>query len=177
MIYAFDFDNTLAYTEYPKIIKPRQPILDFAKNLKANGQTIILWTCREGQALADAVNWCKQQGLEFDKVNDNDDERVKIWGNFNRKIYADFYIDDHALDASYLENVLKFSKYYQEIVDKKSNMCYNNNTEEKVCDCWHIEDTWIGKHGVCWGTREKDICDCGGNTKQCDFYEEVRNRT
>lgn len=26
--------------------------------------------------------------------------------------------------------------------------------------------------GVCWGTREKDKCDCGGNILRCNFYPE-----
>lgn len=177
MIYAFDFDDTLAYTEYPKIIKPREEILNFAKALKKSGETIILWTCREGQALVDAVNWCKEQGLEFDKVNDNDEERAKMWGNFNRKIYADFYIDDHACDVNSLESALIFAKSYQTTIDKNQNMCYTKDANKKLCNCWNIEDTYIGKHGVCWGTRERDLCNCNGDEKQCDFYEERRNRT
>lgn len=24
--------------------------------------------------------------------------------------------------------------------------------------------------GVCWGTREKDECTCGGDKSKCDFY-------
>jgi hypothetical protein len=25
------------------------------------------------------------------------------------------------------------------------------------------------------GTAERDLCDCGGETSKCDFYEHVRN--
>lgn len=32
------------------------------------------------------------------------------------------------------------------------------------CDCYH--------DGVCWGTREKDECNCGGNILRCNFYPE-----
>ena len=28
--------------------------------------------------------------------------------------------------------------------------------------------------GVCYGTKEKDVCDCGGDKSKCDFYERVR---
>lgn len=28
--------------------------------------------------------------------------------------------------------------------------------------------------GVCWGTKERDQCNCGGDMTQCDFYPEVR---
>lgn len=38
------------------------------------------------------------------------------------------------------------------------------------CSCYHEE---YGKK-VCWGTREKDECNCNGFTKYCDFYPEKR---
>ena len=28
--------------------------------------------------------------------------------------------------------------------------------------------------GVCYGTKEKDICDCDGDRSKCSFYESVR---
>lgn len=28
--------------------------------------------------------------------------------------------------------------------------------------------------GVCLGTKESDVCDCGGDKSKCDFYERVR---
>lgn len=30
--------------------------------------------------------------------------------------------------------------------------------------------------GVCWGTKEQDTCNCGGDKSKCDFYENVRNK-
>lgn len=30
--------------------------------------------------------------------------------------------------------------------------------------------------GVCWGTKETDECNCGGDETQCDFYPEVRKK-
>lgn len=30
--------------------------------------------------------------------------------------------------------------------------------------------------GVCWGTKECDQCNCGGDMAQCDFYPEVRKK-
>lgn len=95
MIYAFDFDGTLAVTDYPNIVRPIEKTVTFAKNLKQQGHKIILWTCREGEHLDVALEWCKEQGLEFDAVNDNLEERKAQWDNNCRKIYADYYIDDH----------------------------------------------------------------------------------
>lgn len=31
--------------------------------------------------------------------------------------------------------------------------------------------------GVCWGTKEREECNCGGDKSKCDFYENVRNNT
>lgn len=97
MIYAFDFDGTLAVTDYPNIVRAKQEIVNWAKWLRNNGHQIILWTCREGEHLDIALEWCKEQGLEFDAVNDNLEERKCQWDNNCRKIYADYYIDDHNL--------------------------------------------------------------------------------
>lgn len=35
------------------------------------------------------------------------------------------------------------------------------------CSCYY--------DGECWGTRERDLCSCNGNTNKCDFYPEKRN--
>lgn len=94
MIIAVDFDGTLAITDYPKILKPISETIEFCKIRQTKGDTIILWTCRHGEVLEEAVEWCKGQGLEFDYINENPPDRVAIYGDC-RKVYADLYIDDH----------------------------------------------------------------------------------
>ena len=32
------------------------------------------------------------------------------------------------------------------------------------------------KVGVCYGTKEKDVCDCDGDRSKCSFYESVREK-
>lgn len=63
---------------------------------KENGSRLILWTCRCGELLLEAVLWCGRQGLAFDAVNDNLDEIKMRYGSNARKIFADIYIDDRA---------------------------------------------------------------------------------
>ncbi len=58
---------------------------------------LILWTCRAGEALEKAVDWCKKQHLEFAAVNDNLPEIIELYGNNSRKISCDYYIDDKAI--------------------------------------------------------------------------------
>ncbi len=51
-----------------------------------------------------AVEWCRQQGLTFDAVNDNLPETIDLYGTNSRKISCDYYIDDKAVLARDAEN-------------------------------------------------------------------------
>lgn len=98
-VIAVDFDMTLAKTDYPTILKPNGPLIRYLINKQRQGSKIILWTCRCGKDLLDAVYWCAQQGLMFDAVNDNIPEAIAEFGDNSRKIYADCYIDDKSVVA------------------------------------------------------------------------------
>jgi len=98
-VVAVDFDGTLCKNKYPDIGEPRQEVLAMVKGLRWGGAKLILWTCREGELLEKAVEWCKEQGLEFDAVNENLPERIKLFGTNPRKIGADLYIDDKAVQV------------------------------------------------------------------------------
>lgn len=95
-IIGVDFDGTLAITKgtYPKIQKPIQEILDYVLEEQKNGAYLILITMRENEELAQAVAWCKEQGLEFDAVNDNLPHMKDFFNNNPRKIFCNEYIDD-----------------------------------------------------------------------------------
>lgn len=112
MIIAVDFDDTLFeymppkdgsrdYSGRPDSIGP--PIwkwILWAREQKAQGHKLILWTCREGIALDHAVADCRAVGLVFDAVNANirtPDESL-YWPDC-RKVKADIYLDDKGLRA------------------------------------------------------------------------------
>ena len=97
MIYAIDFDGTLCINEYPNIGQPIYKTIIFCKERKAEGHKLILWTCRSGKYLDEAVAWCKEQGLTFDAVNENLPEMIEMFDNDCRKVFADYYIDDRNL--------------------------------------------------------------------------------
>lgn len=105
MIIAVDFDGTLAVTDYPKIIEPKVYVIKFCKLMKNDGHTVILWTCRHGKELEEAVEWCKEQGLTFDYINENPPEKIPIYGD-SRKVYADLYLDDHSGNLSELKSLM-----------------------------------------------------------------------
>ncbi len=93
-VIAVDFDNTIAKTKYPEIISPIGETIDFLRKAKDAGARIILWTCREGEVLDSAAEWCKMNSVPIDYVNENDPSRTDYFGNNSRKIGADLYIDD-----------------------------------------------------------------------------------
>lgn len=96
-IIAVDFDGTLCYSHWPELGEPNERLIAYLKNWKKNGNKLILWTCRAGDALEAAVAWCHKQDLTFDAVNDNLPEIVEMYGNNSRKITCDYYIDDRAI--------------------------------------------------------------------------------
>ena len=94
---AVDFDGTLCKNMYPEIGEPNMKLIGALKNYKKYGHTLILWTCRDGKLLENALNFCKHYGLEFDYINENAQMRMKVFKNNTRKIGADLYIDDKAI--------------------------------------------------------------------------------
>lgn len=95
-IIAVDFDGTLCEDCYPEIGKENRPLIAFLKEQQRGGAKLILWTCRCGEALREAVFWCMKHGIFFDAINANVPENILQYGSDSRKIYADIYIDDRA---------------------------------------------------------------------------------
>lgn len=95
-IVAVDFDGTLCVDSYPNIGAPNQKLIRQLREWQLQQKKLILWTCRNGQFLTDAVSWCANQGLTFDAVNENLPEIVEKYGSDSRKITADIYIDDRS---------------------------------------------------------------------------------
>lgn len=93
MIIAVDFDGTIVEHEYPKIGKPKLFAFETLKALQDRGDQLILWTYRSGKELDEAVEYCKNNGIEFYAINKNYPEEV-FDDSISRKILADVYIDD-----------------------------------------------------------------------------------
>lgn len=92
-IVAVDFDGTLSLdAQYPNIGRFNTSLYEALMKLRSIGWSIVLWTCREGKELKEAVIWCANNGLEFDAINENP-SHVPFK---SRKVVADMYIDDRA---------------------------------------------------------------------------------
>jgi len=91
---AVDFDGTIVHHRYPDIGEEMPFAIETLKMLQAEQHQLILWSVREGKLLDDAVNWCRERGLEFYAVNRDYPEEKDTHNNFSRKLKADVWIDD-----------------------------------------------------------------------------------
>lgn len=109
---AVDFDGTIVEDAYPEVGKQKPFALQTLKQLSMKHQ-IILWTCREGKLLDDAVALLEKNGVRLYAVNKNyPDEEIPAKGSFMRKIDADLFIDDRNFGG-----FPGWSKIWQELGD------------------------------------------------------------
>lgn len=98
MIIAIDFDGTICQNKYPEIGDPMPLAIESIKELKERGHYLILWTCRQGEQLYNAVKWCKEHGIPFDLVNEHEPNNLRAFGGVaGNKVFANIYIDDRNL--------------------------------------------------------------------------------
>ena len=71
MTLAIDFDGTIVEHRYPEIGRERPFAIRTLLQLQKEHHILILWTVREGKLLQDAIDFCRERGLEFYAVNSN----------------------------------------------------------------------------------------------------------
>ena len=95
MTIAVDFDGTIVEHRYPEIGNELPFATETLKMLIAEHHKLILWTVREDDLLQEAVDWCKERGVEFYAVNrDYPEESLENNNHFSRKLKVDMWIDD-----------------------------------------------------------------------------------
>ena len=99
MLIAVDFDGTIVEHRYPEIGKELPFAISTLKRLQEERHRLVLWTVREGKLLDEAVEFCRQRGLEFYAVNANFPEEEAKPGAACRKLKADLFIDDRNVGA------------------------------------------------------------------------------
>ena len=90
---AVDFDGTIVEHMYPEIGKENLFAFRTLKELEKKGAVLILWTFRAGKELDAAVEYCRNNGIEFYAVNKSYPEEI-FDETISRKIDADIFIDD-----------------------------------------------------------------------------------
>ena len=100
-----------------------------------------------------------------------------------------------------VKEFLKDNKPYfrrEEVESLLENLGFIAEEERSICSCYNTrkkvhyytdfeKGVYFGRFGkrlpadyeeqdvpYCSGTKECDICNCGGNVKKCDFYPEKR---
>ena len=99
--------------------KEKQKLLTLLKTLEKlieDRHQLILWSVREGRLLDEAVEWCRQRGVEFYAVNkDFPEEDTDKNRHYSRKLKADLFIDDRNLGG-----LPDWGTIYRMIKEKKS---------------------------------------------------------
>ncbi|WP_321426525.1 BT0820 family HAD-type phosphatase [uncultured Bacteroides sp.] len=97
MIIAVDFDGTIVEHEYPRIGKEIPFAIDTLKKLQEDQHRLIMWSVREGHLLEEAIEFCRERGLEFYAANKDFPEEHGRGKGYSRKLKADLFIDDRNL--------------------------------------------------------------------------------
>lgn len=184
-IIAVDFDGTITtetnLTDF-SLDTPLQPHCHAVlTRLKNRGCRIILWTCRAGVHLDEAIRYCELNGIPIDYVNENIPELP--WDS--RKIYADYYVDDLSFDKDSRE--IDWLEVEREVMrDPFFNSCKRcgdaeckncpritltpekvKSQQERVCiNCKHAEFDFNTDKGLCKETGRRITVN-----KSCNIFE------
>ena len=144
MTIAIDFDGTIVTHQYPEIGEERPFAIETLKMLIAEHHRLILWSVREGQLLDDAINWCKERGVEFWAVNkDYPEERGTENNNhFSRKLKADIFIDDRNLgglpDWGQIYQMIHSGKRWSDYIREASRNSLSHHDPPKKKHWWNF---------------------------------------
>jgi len=182
MIIAVDFDGTLFKIDFPNIGEPIWETINWVKKQKENGNTLILWTCRENDYLKQALEACKSVGLEFDHINENTSELNELYGNDSRKVGADLYLDDKGLHPDSLIPKLEFKISGKELEKlykwKEKHRCSFKKVKKKYEKQFAFSSPyggWCQYKYIFTPTSFGDLvtvkCECGKEIKlKCDNF-------
>ncbi len=125
MTIAVDFDGTIVEHRYPEIGREIPFAIDTLKMLTKEGHRLILWSVREGDLLNEAVEWCRERGLEFYAVNrDYPEEKINDT-NYSRKLKVGMFIDDRNVgglpDWGIIYKMVTQKKSYRDILLEELN--------------------------------------------------------
>ncbi len=125
---AVDFDGTIVEHEYPKIGRELPFATATLRKLIEERHQLVLWTVRRGKLLQEAVDWCKERGIEFYAVNKNFPEEEVENEKGYCKIDAELFIDDRNLGG-----LPDWGSIYKMIKERKKwDDIYSEQPEELV---------------------------------------------
>lgn len=98
---AIDFDGTIVENIFPEIGAIKKNVVDKMKEWYEQGHTIIIWTCRTDQYAEGARKFLDDNEIPYHYFNENPTSPL---GDWCRKIFADVYLDDRALNVDDLDS-------------------------------------------------------------------------
>lgn len=139
---AVDFDGTIVEHKYPAIGREIPFATETLRMLIADRHSLILWTVREGKLLDEAVEWCRQRGVEFYAVNRDYPEEECNHENFSRKIKADLFIDDRNVggmpDWGTIYQMIKEHSTWEDVVRQRCSRSIDEISAPKRKKKWGI---------------------------------------
>ncbi len=144
MTIAVDFDGTIVTDEYPKIGKEQPFAIDTLKAMIRDQHRLVLWTVREGKYLAEAVEWCRERGVEFYAVNrDYPEEEAANNNHFSRKLKVDMWIDDRNIgglpDWGTIYSMVKEHKTWNDVIrDRVKSASIANSLPQPKKKWWQF---------------------------------------
>ena len=141
MTIAVDFDGTIVTHKYPEIGEEIPFAIETLKMLINDRHRLILWTVREGELLDEAVNWCRERGVEFYAVNKDYPEEKKEFNNhFSRKIKAEVWIDDRNVggmpDWGTIYRMIKEHKSFEDMIAEARKTSLRDHEAPKRKHWW-----------------------------------------
>ncbi|MDM8155414.1 BT0820 family HAD-type phosphatase [Bacteroides gallinaceum] len=136
MLIAVDFDGTIVKHKYPAIGAEIPFAIETLKKLAAEKHKLILWSVREGKLLDEAVEFCRQRGLEFYAINRDYPEEEKGQNNhYSRKLKVDLFIDDRNLgglpDWGTIYEMVTHKLSYEDLLNRYEEERVNEKTPRK----------------------------------------------
>ncbi|MCK9154743.1 MAG: hypothetical protein M0P12_01365 [Paludibacteraceae bacterium] len=133
-VIAIDFDGTITKSGCGKLLVFRPGGKEAICDLYRLGFELILWTCRYGKCLEEAITFLKENGILhcFKGINTNSEQ---ISENYDpRKIVADIYIDDRNVGGlmSWHEILKKIKTEYCPSVVSKSEYLQDGIISEEL---------------------------------------------
>lgn len=143
MTIAVDFDGTIVEHRYPEI-GPEIPFaIDTLKLLIKEHHRLILWSVREGKLLDEAIEWCRERGVEFYASNKDYPEEKPTDSHFSRKLKVEMFIDDRNVgglpDWGTIYRMIKEEKSYAEVLREEIEDSLGvSNQQPKKKKWWQI---------------------------------------
>ena len=98
-IIAVDFDGTIVKNKWPEIGEINEHVVKEMRREDEQGSVIILWTCRTGKELEEAIKFCYENDIPIDYANEDCNWVKENFGDNGVKVFATEYWDDKCVNV------------------------------------------------------------------------------